>query len=34
VDRNGNRTAAINIRVLDDIELEKIPVQHHNGRAA
>jgi len=33
VDPKGNRMAAINIRVLDDIELEKIPVQHYNGRA-
>ena len=34
VDPKGNRMAAINIRVLDDIELEKIPVQQYNGRAA
>jgi hypothetical protein len=33
VDPKGNRMAAINIRALDDIELEKIPVQHYNGRA-
>jgi hypothetical protein len=33
VDPKGNRMAAINIRVLDGIELEKIPVQHYNGRA-
>jgi len=34
VDSKGNRMAAINIRALDDVELEKIPVQNHNGRAA
>jgi len=33
VDPKGNRMAAINIRALDDIELEKIPVKHFNGRA-
>jgi hypothetical protein len=33
VDPKGNKMAAINIRVLDDIELDKIPVQHYNGRA-
>ena len=32
-DPKGNPTAAVNIRVLDDIELEKIPVQHYNGWA-
>jgi hypothetical protein len=34
VDPKGNRMAAINIRVLEGIELEKIPVQHYDGRAA
>jgi hypothetical protein len=34
VDPKGNETAAINIRALDDVDLEKIPVQHWNGRAA
>jgi hypothetical protein len=34
VDPKGNATAAINIRSLEDIELEKIPVHHYNGRAA
>ncbi|MEO8062472.1 MAG: GFA family protein [Pseudomonadota bacterium] len=33
VDPKGNKMAAINIRVLDGIEIEKIPVQHYNGRA-
>ena len=32
-DPKGNRMAAINIRVLEGIELENIPVQHVNGRA-
>ena len=34
VDPKGNRMAAINIRVLDGIELEKIPIQQYNGRAS
>ena len=34
VDPKGNRMAAINIRVLDGIELEKIPIQRYNGRAS
>ena len=34
VDPKGNRMAAINIRVLEGIELEKIPVHHYDGRAA
>ena len=33
VDPKGNRMAAINIRVLEGVELEKIPVQHYDGRA-
>jgi hypothetical protein len=32
-DPRGNRMAAINVRCLDGIELEKIPVQHFDGRA-
>lgn len=32
-DPNGNRIAAINIRCLDGIDLEKIPVQHFDGRS-
>jgi len=33
VDPKGNQIAAINIRCLDDIDLEKIPVQQFNGRS-
>ena len=33
-DPKGNRMAAINIRCLDGIDLEKIPVTHYDGRAA
>ena len=33
VDRKGNRTAAINLRCLEDIDLDAIPVQHFDGRA-
>ena len=32
-DPNGNHMAAINIRCLDEIDLEKIPVQHFDGRS-
>lgn len=32
-DPNGNHMAAINIRCLDGIDLEKIPVQHFDGRS-
>jgi hypothetical protein len=32
-DPRGVRTAAINIRCLEGIELEKIPTTHYNGRA-
>ena len=32
-DPNGNRMAAINIRCLDGIDLEKIPVQRFDGRS-
>lgn len=31
--RNGEPTAAINIRCIDGIELAKIPVKEFNGRA-
>ena len=34
VDPKGNAMAAINIRCLDGIDLEKIPVSHYDGRAA
>ncbi len=30
---DGTRTAAINIRCLEDIDLESIPVQHFDGRS-
>ena len=33
MDPKGNRMAAINIRCLDGIDLEKIPVQHFDGRS-
>jgi hypothetical protein len=29
----GNAMAAINIRCLDDVDIEKIPVTHYDGRA-
>ena len=34
VDPKGNAMAAINIRCLEGIDLEKIPVKHYDGRAA
>jgi hypothetical protein len=33
VDQKGNATAAINIRCLEGIDLEKVPVQHFDGRS-
>jgi hypothetical protein len=33
VDPKGNAMAAINIRCLEGIELEKVPVTHFDGRA-
>ena len=33
VDPKGNAMAAINIRCLENIEPEKIPVTHYDGRA-
>ena len=33
VDPKGNVMAAVNIRCLEGIELEKIPVSHYDGRA-
>lgn len=33
MDPKGNTMAAINIRCLEDIDLEKIPVSHYDGRA-
>jgi hypothetical protein len=32
-DRNGNEMAAINIRCLEDFDVEKVPVQQVNGKA-
>ena len=32
-DPKGNRMAAINIRCLEEIELEAVPVTHFDGRA-
>lgn len=32
-DPKGNAIAAINIRCLEDIELEAVPVTHYDGRA-
>ncbi len=32
-DPNGNRMAAINIRCLEGIDLESVPVQHFDGRS-
>lgn len=34
IDPSGARMVAINIRCLDNIDLDGIPVQHFNGRAA
>ena len=31
---NGQRMAAVNVRCLDDIDLDALPVHHHDGRAA
>ncbi|MFZ6875332.1 GFA family protein [Undibacterium sp. Di27W] len=33
VDPKGNKVAAINLRCLEDIDLESIPVHHYDGRA-
>lgn len=33
VDQQGNQTAAVNIRCLEDIDLEAIPVTHFDGRS-
>jgi hypothetical protein len=33
IDPKGNKIAAINLRCIEGIELEKLPVQHFNGRA-
>jgi hypothetical protein len=33
VDSQGNAMAAINIRCLEDVDLDRIPVTHFDGRA-
>jgi hypothetical protein len=33
VDPKGSRTAAINIRCLEDIDLASVPVEHFDGRS-
>lgn len=33
VDPKGSRMAAINIRCLEGVDLEKVPVQHFDGRS-
>ena len=33
VDPKGNEMAAINIRCLEDLDLESVPVQHFDGRS-
>ena len=33
VDPKGNRMAAINIRCLEGIDLDKVPVKHFDGRS-
>lgn len=33
VDPKGNRMAAVNIRCLEGVDLESIPVTHFDGRA-
>jgi len=33
IDPQGNRMAAINLRCLEGLDLEPIPVQHFNGRS-
>jgi hypothetical protein len=32
-DPQGNRVAAINIRCLEDLDLDSVPVKHFDGRA-
>ena len=32
-DPNGNRTAAVNIRCLEGVVLEQIPIKHFDGRS-
>jgi hypothetical protein len=32
-DPKGNKMAAINVRCLEGIDLESVPVQHYDGRS-
>ena len=32
-DPKGNRVAAVNVRCLEDVDLEKVPVTHYDGRS-
>ncbi len=32
-DPKGNRVAAVNVRCLEGVELEKVPVTHYDGRS-
>lgn len=32
-DAQGNATAAVNLRCIEDIDLDAIPVQHYDGRS-
>ena len=32
-DPKGNRVAAVNVRCLEDVDLESIPITHFDGRA-
>ncbi len=32
-DPKGNRVAAVNVRCLEGVELEKVPVAHYDGRS-
>ena len=34
VDQNGNESAAINVRCLDNFDLSQITVHHYDGRSA
>ena len=32
--RDGSRTVAVNVRCLDDVDLEKLKINHYNGKDA
>lgn len=32
-DRQGNATAAVNLRCVEDLDLDKVPVKHFDGRS-